>query len=276
MRSGEPGVQEIENILFEQAAAQGQTVVAPAGDSRVRRLRVDGRRRSRRSSRSTIPPASPTSSVSGGRHCTGTGSSATETVWNQGAEGQGGGGGLSATWTAPGWQVDSGVPGIAAGTVIARAKHHPGSTFCSPRAVRVPRGARRERGGRPRGAGGVTVFYQGHWTVDGGTSSAVPIWAALLADVASTTGCRARSGLGFAPPLLYTVAADPTTYSDLLLRRHRRQQCPAARLVGSLPGDPRLRHGVRSGHAPAHRSPRGTGTRRRPLRGGDRCDPPDA
>jgi subtilase family serine protease len=32
MQSDEPGVQAIENVLFEQAAAQGQTVVAAAGD----------------------------------------------------------------------------------------------------------------------------------------------------------------------------------------------------------------------------------------------------
>ena len=33
MQLGEPGVQEAENILFEQAAAQGQRVFSAAGDT---------------------------------------------------------------------------------------------------------------------------------------------------------------------------------------------------------------------------------------------------
>ncbi len=210
MRSGEPGVQEIENVLFEQAAAQGQTVVAAAGDNGSDDCGSPGL---------PLPPllsaddpaSQPYVLGVGGTSLHGTGSSATETVWNQGSDTFAGGGGLSATWTAPGWQVDSGVPGVAAGTVIARAQHNPGSTFCSPRASACREVPDVSAAADP-GAGGVTVFYQGGWNVFGGTSSAAPIWAALLADVASTTGCRERSRLGFAPPLLYSVAADASTY----------------------------------------------------------------
>lgn len=212
MRSGEPGVQEIENVLFEQAAAQGQTVVAPAGDAGSDDCGGGGG--------SSVPPilsvddpaSQPYVLGVGGTALKGTGSSATETVWNQGADGGAGGGGLSATWTAPGWQIDSGVPGVAARGVIARAERISGSSFCLANAAACREVPDVSAAADPV-AGGVTVFYQGAWTVEGGTSSAAPIWAALLADIASTTACRSRSGLGFAPPLLYDVAADPATYS---------------------------------------------------------------
>ncbi len=211
LRSGAPGVQEIENVLFEQAAAQGQTVVAAAGDNGSNDCGGKG---------ASVPPilsvddpaSQPYVLGVGGTALRGSGSSTKETVWNEGPDVGGGGGGLSATWTAPGWQTDSGVPGVAAPGIIARAQHLPGSTFCRPHAAACREVPDVSAAADPL-AGGVTVFNQGEWTVEGATSSAAPIWAALLADVASTTGCGARSGLGFVPPLLYTVAADPSTYA---------------------------------------------------------------
>ncbi len=211
MRSGEPGVQEIENTLFEQAAAQGQTVVAPSGDAGSDDCGGAG---------SSVPPilsvddpaSQPYVLGVGGTALKGAGSSTTEAVWNQGADGGAGGGGLSATWTAPGWQIDNGVPGMADPGVIVRAERVPGVTFCLSRAAACREVPDVSAAADPAHSG-VTVFYEGEWTVEGGTSSAAPIWAALLADIASTTACRSRSGLGFVPPLLYDVAADPATYS---------------------------------------------------------------
>jgi len=212
MRSGEPGVQAIENLLFEQAAAQGQTVVAEAGDDGSDDCGGGG---------TAVPPflsvedpaSQPYVLGVGGTALHGSGPSATETVWNEGLSAGGGGGGLSQTWTAPGWQTGSGVPGVAAAGVIARAEHDPGSTFCLPRASACREVPDVSAAADPA-AGGVTVFLQGWWTVLGGTSSAAPIWAALLADIASTTGCRGGSGLGFVPPLLYSVASNPATYAS--------------------------------------------------------------
>ncbi len=127
----------------------------------------------------------------------------------------GSGGGLSATWTSPGWQVDSGVPGLDDPSVIADAAKVGRHDLCaSPSTCReVPDVAALA----DPAAGAITVYHDGAWTSDGGTSSAAPLWAAMLTDTASTTAClsdgRPGGGLGFVPPLLYRVAADPATYA---------------------------------------------------------------
>jgi hypothetical protein len=54
------------------------------------------------------------------------------------------------------------------------------------------------------------------WITTGGTSSAAPLWAAMLALVNASPTCAAnattRAGVGFASPLLYAVASDPAAY----------------------------------------------------------------
>jgi hypothetical protein len=119
----------------------------------------------------------------------------------------GGGGGLSASWEAPGWQLDDGVPGVADPSVVEAARHRSGSPFCTRDAAACREVPDVSAAADPA-AGAVTVYYDGAWTSEGGTSSSAPLWAAVLTDTASTPACR--SGLGFAVPLLYGVAADPS------------------------------------------------------------------
>ncbi len=210
MQLEEPGVQQAENLLFEQAAAQGQTVVAATGDSGSSDCNLGDQ--SAKPVLSVDDPASQpyvlavggTSLVPGG-----------ETAWGS-PSGGGGGGGLSRTWAAPAWQIDSGVPGVADPTTIAAAEQVPGPNFCAPDPTSCREVPDVSAAADPS-AGGVTVFYGGRWTAAGGTSSAAPLWAAMLADTASTTECQSVSGtdrpLGFVAPLLYRVAADPTDYA---------------------------------------------------------------
>jgi hypothetical protein len=54
---------------------------------------------------------------------------------------------------------------------------------------------------------GPTIFYDGSWGATGGTSSAAPMWAAVLAEINASSGCTMPHGTGFADPLLYQVAA---------------------------------------------------------------------
>ncbi len=76
--------------------------------------------------------------------------------------------------------------------------------------------------------GAITVYsreYRGSgeeqspsgWVTSGGTSSATPIWAGMLALADASPGCRANpataGGVGFAPPLLYAIASNPTAYA---------------------------------------------------------------
>ncbi len=211
MQLEEPGVQQAEDILFEQAAAQGQTVVAASGDSGSSDCNVAAGTVTKPVLSVDDPASQPYVLAVGGTAVAPGG----ETAWGS-TSGGGGGGGISRSWSAPAWQVDSGVPGVADPTTIAAAKHVLGSKFCAPNP-----GTCREvpdvSAAADPAAGGVTVFYGGRWTSEGGTSSAAPLWAAMLADTASTSACRpvGRSGdaLGFAVPLLYEIAADPGEYA---------------------------------------------------------------
>ncbi len=56
------------------------------------------------------------------------------------------------------------------------------------------------------------------WATIGGTSSATPIWAAMLALVNASPACSADKingvqDVGFASPILYGIAANPTAYA---------------------------------------------------------------
>ena len=69
--------------------------------------------------------------------------------------------------------------------------------------------------------GAVTSYSKqlyGGWSTTGGTSSASPIWAGLLALVNDSPTCAANpvtaEGVGFVLPLLYAVASNPTTYAE--------------------------------------------------------------
>ena len=119
---GQPGVQALENVIFEEAAAQGQSTFAAAGDDGSDDCAGLG-----------STPVSPLLSVDdpgsqpfvtsvGGTTIDNATQPPAERVWNDGAVGGAGGGGISDSWTAPVWQQHPGVPGINNGAVIAKAE----------------------------------------------------------------------------------------------------------------------------------------------------------
>jgi hypothetical protein len=207
-----PGTQQVENYLFEEAAAQGQTVFAASGDSgsddcagtqfhtnkaEPPYLSVDD------------PASQPDVVAVGGtslRSDVQPLSATRERAWNDGSNGGGGGGGVSGSWASPAWQVDSGVPGISNPTgrlvpdVAASADEQYGVTIYS--ASFGPSGYNPSKGGNE------------DWQTTGGTSGASPMWAAIVADIASSRalcpGLSSRPGgpdLGFVEPELYAVAS---------------------------------------------------------------------
>lgn len=243
---GEPGVQQAENFLFEQAAAQGQSIFAAAGDTGSNDC----------NSFRPIAPASGENPLSvddpgsqpyvvsvGGTTISDATQPPAEQVWNDGAEWGAGGGGISMSWASPTWQMNAKVPGIVG----------PGSTdYANANAVETQFGYptgfcdAASAGGNPGGVtpggatpcrllpdvsaqadeftGAVTVFstmfggpFNG-WITIGGTSSATPIWASLLALVNASPTCLANpttaGGVGFVSPQLYAVASNPTTYAQ--------------------------------------------------------------
>jgi len=249
----EPGAQEAENYIFEQAAAQGQTVLNAAGDTGDDTCNEI---------RSVPPPADqnplslddPASqpyvvSVGGTTLQDADPADFDETVWNDGANWGGGGGGISQSWAMPSWQADSLVPGIgaaepggadwdSANDVESNAaslgisdKNWPtgfcqgtvsGATSSTPCRVTPDVSAEADEF-----TGAITIysasfassFTPSGWITIGGTSSATPIWAAMLALVDESSGCSSiapstgGTGIGFATPLLYSLASDPTTYA---------------------------------------------------------------
>ena len=231
VQAGQPGLQVAENLLFEQAAAQGQSVFAAAGDNGSDDCNtfetatpVAGQ-----NPLSVDAPGSEPYVVSVGG--TTIDDAATqppaEHVWNDGAVGGGGGGGISQSWVMPSWQQAATVPGIAqpgsaayaAANQVEEAFNYPpgfcqgtvaGATPATPCRLVPDVSAQADEF-----TGAITIYQAafGGWGTIGGTSSATPIWAAMLALVNASPACAGTDGVGFASPLLYAVASSPSAYA---------------------------------------------------------------
>ncbi len=236
----EPGLQQAENLLFQQAAAQGQSVFVAAGDegSDACNLTGDPEPVPGQDPLSVADPASQPYVISvGGTTITDAATQPpAEQVWNDGADVGGGGGGISMSWAMPAWQRGSRVPGIVlpgsasyrqANAVEQQFGFRPG--FCQAHlpgaAPATPcRTVPDVSADADPFTGAVTVYSSEFtspatpdgWTTLGGTSSAAPIWAAMLAMINASAACEANrvtaSGVGFAAPLLYAVASSPAAY----------------------------------------------------------------
>ncbi len=239
VQAGQPGLQQAENLLFEQAAAQGQTVFSAASDSGSDDCNVSGKPAPVKGEDPVSvgdPASQPYVVAVGGSAIDDARQPPIEQVWNDGPAGAGGGG-ISQSWTMPAWQRAATVPGLArpggvdyrvANAVQRAAGYPPG--FCrttsavasGPVACRLVPDVSAEA---DIYTGSVSVYSRiyGHggdpaagWTTIGGTSSSAPLWAAMLALVNASPACQAstqtRDGVGFAAPQLYAVASDPARY----------------------------------------------------------------
>jgi subtilase family serine protease len=204
------------NQYFQQANAQGTTIVGPSGDSgatdcdyqlptATQGLAVD------------FPASSPFVTGAGGTmfnegsgtYWSGTNGSYSgsalgyipETVWNESnASGLGaGGGGVSSYFTKPAWQIGNGVPADQSRDVpdisLNAAAAHDGYLFCS-------------RGWCTNG------FRNASSTLDvvGGTSVSSPAFAGILALLEQKLG--ATTGLGNVNPMIYGLA-NSTYYGNV-------------------------------------------------------------
>ena len=206
-----------ENTLFEEAAAQGQTIVSAAGDDGsedcycppdescgpgattfATQLAVDD------------PSSQPFVTGVGGTTLSALGPRPTETTWNNGgnpvssalvAPGAGGGG-LSSLWSMPSYQ--SGSPSSL------RVLSAPAGGGCgAARCREVP-----DVSADADPNTGYLIYYNGDgsesgasgWQGIGGTSAAAPLWAALFA-LANASGECAGTDLGFANPAPVRAAA---------------------------------------------------------------------
>jgi hypothetical protein len=241
---GQPGTQQALDFLFQQGAAQGQTFLGAAGDNGSDNCEEVHR------SAAPQPGQNPLSGGEiasqpyvlgvGGTTITAASDPPGEHVWNDGNEGGAAGGGISRAFAMPSWQRDSAVPGIEgpgsadyenAASVERRFGYPagfcqealPGAAAGTPCRLEPDVSAQADEF-----TGAITVYsaqYVGEgeeaspsgWITSGGTSSAAPIWAGMLALADASPTCRSNpatvSGTGFVSPLLYAIASEPSAYA---------------------------------------------------------------
>jgi subtilase family serine protease len=165
-----------ESTLFQEAAAQGQTIFASTGDQGSNdcsnhHLAVDDP-----ASQPWVTGVGASSIHAGG-----------EGVWNNsyGATG----GGVSEAWARPAYQAAAAQPqsAVSCGSAGASCRQVPDVVA----------------DGDPNT--GSVIYYNGQWNTMGGTSISTPTWAAVIALADSSPACAGHP-VGFANPALYKLA----------------------------------------------------------------------
>ncbi|MDQ6774894.1 MAG: protease pro-enzyme activation domain-containing protein [Actinomycetota bacterium] len=195
-----------ESTLFEEAAAQGQTIISAAGDNGSEDCFTAGQNL-------TVAPAvddpssQPFVTGVGGTSMASPGPPPSQSVWNNGgsigallgANAGAGGGGISTLTKMPSYQ--SGAPS-SLNVINARSSGSPcgaSTGYCR----QVP-----DVSANADPFTGYLIYYQGAWSGIGGTSAAAPVWASLVALADASPACTGTS-VGFANPALYRVAGGP-------------------------------------------------------------------
>jgi subtilase family serine protease len=183
-----------ENTIFQQMAAQGQSMFAASGDngayddaSHPTTLSVDD------------PSSQPYVTGVGGTTLllTTANSYHLETAW--GSNGSGGGGGVSHVWSIPSWQVSVGTSSNGESTTKRMVPDV--SLDANPNT------------GYP-----VYMASGGGWELVGGTSCAAPMWAAFFALVNQKRVADGHARIGQANPAIYSVAKStqyPLAFHDV-------------------------------------------------------------
>jgi subtilase family serine protease len=202
---------DAEDTLFEQAAVQGQSIIAASGDNGSEdcdenngvpepQLAVDD------------PASQPYVTGVGGTSLAAIGPRPTEVVWNSDAgpaddpfQPGAGGGGRSSVWPMPANQLDASPALHLAPASSPGSGCHRTSGFCR----QVP-----DVSADADPATGYLIYWNGSgsvgglpsgWQGIGGTSAGAPLWAALIALADASRSCRGAS-IGFANPGLYRAA----------------------------------------------------------------------
>ena len=196
----DPSLITMEHSLFEQAAAQGQTVLAAAGDSGSTDCLGNGGADA--ANLAVADPASQPYVVGVG----GTSISATpESAWNDAAGA--GGGGVSSVWCMPSYQYMTDIPGLV-------SKHSQPDASCTGAGQKPYRRQVPDVSADADPSSGYTIYYDGTWTAFGGTSAAAPLWAAVAALTDASPFCHAygSGNAGVQPAGLYHVASVARSY----------------------------------------------------------------
>jgi subtilase family serine protease len=193
---------ESEQSLFEQAATQGQTMFAAAGDYGSTACLPDDSSNS--GNLSVDDPASQPYVVGvGGTTIEGS----KQKVWNDSDVDSGaGGGGISAVWCMPGYQDETAIPGLD----NKLSETNSACTKTSNHLIReVP-----DVSADADPYTGYTIVYKGGWGAIGGTSAAAPLWAAIAALTDASPFCKyyGSAKAGVQPAGLYDGISHNTGY----------------------------------------------------------------
>ncbi|HTV10179.1 MAG TPA: protease pro-enzyme activation domain-containing protein [Candidatus Aquilonibacter sp.] len=225
------------NSILEQAAAQGQTVVAASGDFGATGCAAYGSESGLTTAAEQqlavdLPASSPYAvAVGGTQMAPGTFAAGDttywlpavnldnsnsllsyvpEVAWNEGSPTLGilaSGGGASIFFVRPSWQAN--VPGIPSGTfrlvpdvALQASVASPGYAICTDDAALA---------GTTQTCTNGLKSSTGAYTVTGGTSFAAPIFAGFLAVL---NQYESTNGLGDVHPTLYSLAAQPSIYTS--------------------------------------------------------------
>jgi kumamolisin len=174
---------------FQDAVTLGKTVLAAAGDSGSSDGVTDG------GNHVDFPASSPYVLACGGTTLIASAndaSIASETVWNESAQGEGAtGGGVSEDFTKPSYQAGVNVP--------------PPTTATGGRGVP-------DVAGDADPVTGYNVLIDGSRTVIGGTSAVAPLYAGLFARINQALRGAGKPAAGFAQPKLYQ---NPQAFNDI-------------------------------------------------------------
>ena len=189
-----------ENTLFEEAAAQGMTILSASGDDGAEDCfpasvtpQVDD------------PASQPFVTGVGGTRVNSLGPRPSESVWNDGPAVGAGGGGVSSIWKMPTYQSTADAFLHVIGPNSSTSHCGPAPGFCRE----VP-----DVSANSDPATGYVIYWNGGggavgqqgWQVVGGTSGAAPAWAALIALTNASSACIGTT-VGFANPALYSDTA---------------------------------------------------------------------
>ncbi|MHB8262886.1 MAG: S53 family peptidase [Acidimicrobiales bacterium] len=197
------GLAQAEETLFQQAVAQGQTVLAAAGDEGSAGCYIPGASSPDKALAVDDPASDPYVTGVGGTNLSSLNSPRVETVWNN-HNGGGGGGGISTFWAMPSWQ--------SAPAVVNKYSSGAPCAAMSGYCREVPDVSANASVGYPMycTAGGCNNVG---WELIAGTSMATPLWASI---VTMTNQLCSGGPVGFINPALYKLASsDSGAFYDI-------------------------------------------------------------
>lgn len=195
-----------ENKYFQEAAAQGQTILVASGDSGSETC---WQQNYNPALVADDPATQPYVTAVGGTTLSLNSNNTyqSEHVWNGGFFGGAGGGGISQFWKQPSWQTGPGTQNSYSNGM----RETPDVSLDADPATGYPIYC--TAGSSCSGSGGIIGGSSG-WLTIGGTSAAAPMWAAMIALTNEEAAQQGKGPVGFLNPLLYKIASSSHYGSD--------------------------------------------------------------